>query len=151
MTPLGSQQPRRSSALTNVVYLGDERRPQCQRCEARGYICQWGLKASFHPSRSLRLSTPERAALLAIEKGRQDPAADIQSDNQRSSLEPSAPIVSGPSLFKRLCVNRQNGYRLSFWYTVAIVSITKFLEHLLCGPDIQAKALRALILLRERC
>ncbi|OJJ65637.1 hypothetical protein ASPBRDRAFT_212020 [Aspergillus brasiliensis CBS 101740] len=71
----------------------DEKRPQCQRCEARGYICQWGLKASFHPSRSLRLSTPEREALLAIEKGRQGPATDIQSDNQRSSLEPSAPII----------------------------------------------------------
>ncbi|CBF82226.1 Zn(II)2Cys6 transcription factor [Aspergillus nidulans FGSC A4] len=71
----------------------DERRPQCQRCEARGYICQWGLKASFHPSRSLRLSTPERAALLAIEKGRQDPATDIQNDDPRSSLEPSAPII----------------------------------------------------------
>ncbi|KAL4982407.1 hypothetical protein BDW68DRAFT_195359 [Aspergillus falconensis] len=71
----------------------DERRPQCQRCEARGYICQWGLKASFHPSRSLRLSTPERAALLAIEKERQDPATVIQSDDPRSSLEPSAPII----------------------------------------------------------
>ncbi|GKZ25739.1 hypothetical protein AbraCBS73388_001548 [Aspergillus brasiliensis] len=41
----------------------------------------------------LRLSTPERAALLAIEKGRQGPATDIQSDNHRSSLEPSAPII----------------------------------------------------------
>ncbi|GKZ60764.1 hypothetical protein AnigIFM63309_008415 [Aspergillus niger] len=71
----------------------DERRPQCQRCQARGYICQWGLKASFHPSRSLRLSTPERAALLEIEKGRKGPATDLQSDNQKSSLEPSAPII----------------------------------------------------------
>jgi hypothetical protein len=114
MTPLGSQQLQKSSALTNVVHLGDERRPQCQRCEARGYICQWGLKASFHPSRSLRLSTPERAALLAIEKGRQDPATDIQNDDPRSSLEPSAPIVSRPSLFRRLCVKRQNAYHPSF-------------------------------------
>ncbi|GKZ96704.1 hypothetical protein AnigIFM59636_011219 [Aspergillus niger] len=75
------------------VGYGDERRPQCQRCQARGYICQWGLKASFHPSRSLRLSTPERAALLEIEKGRKGPATDLQSDNQKSSLEPSAPII----------------------------------------------------------
>ncbi|OJJ57336.1 hypothetical protein ASPSYDRAFT_58899 [Aspergillus sydowii CBS 593.65] len=44
--------------------------PRCRNCEQRGCSCQWGLKASFHPSRSLRLSSCEIVALAVIEKRR---------------------------------------------------------------------------------
>ncbi|CEJ55696.1 hypothetical protein PMG11_01937 [Penicillium brasilianum] len=68
-------------------------RPTCRSCETRGYICQWGLKASFHPSRSLRLSTPDRATLLAIERGRQTTTDETRGNHLSSPLEPSTSII----------------------------------------------------------
>jgi hypothetical protein len=50
--------------------VGDGAQPQCRNCQERGEECRWGLKASFHPSRSLQLSSEDRAALLAIEEER---------------------------------------------------------------------------------
>jgi len=41
---------------TDEAILGDGRRPQCRGCEVRGLTCLWGLKASFHSSRSISLS-----------------------------------------------------------------------------------------------
>jgi hypothetical protein len=54
----------------NSSSLGDGAQPQCRRCQARGDLCRWGLKASFHPSRTLQLSSEDSAALLAIEEER---------------------------------------------------------------------------------
>ncbi|CAI4220213.1 unnamed protein product [Parascedosporium putredinis] len=48
----------------------DGARPRCKACQARHGQCRWGLKASFHPSRSLRLSSEDTAALEAIESSR---------------------------------------------------------------------------------
>ncbi|KAL4879945.1 hypothetical protein BJY04DRAFT_208417 [Aspergillus karnatakaensis] len=45
-------------------------RPRCKNCDLRGSTCQWGLKASFHPSRSLSLSRLDSGALVAIEARR---------------------------------------------------------------------------------
>ncbi|KAF2019572.1 hypothetical protein BU24DRAFT_439648 [Aaosphaeria arxii CBS 175.79] len=48
----------------------DGAQPRCRNCEARGDECLWGLKASFHPSRSLELSSEDSAILSAIESDR---------------------------------------------------------------------------------
>jgi len=48
-------------------FLGDGAQPRCRSCQARGDECRWGLKASFHPSRALQLSSEDSAALLAVE------------------------------------------------------------------------------------
>ncbi|KAE8393526.1 putative Zn(II)2Cys6 transcription factor [Aspergillus alliaceus] len=84
--------PSRCRELQNSDWASDERRPRCRNCEARGYACQWGLKASFHPNRSLRLSSPDEATLLAIEKARQNAPGDIENGLPQSRLEPSTPI-----------------------------------------------------------
>jgi hypothetical protein len=80
--------------INQLTSSGDERRPTCRGCETRGYICQWGLKASFHPSRSLRLSTPDRATLLSIERGRRTKTHEARGNHLTSPLEPSTSIVS---------------------------------------------------------
>ncbi|KAH6683525.1 putative Zn(II)2Cys6 transcription factor [Plectosphaerella plurivora] len=48
----------------------DGRRPICSLCETRAETCVWGLKVSFHPSRSLELSVDDIALLDAVEKER---------------------------------------------------------------------------------
>ncbi|KAL4907846.1 fungal-specific transcription factor domain-containing protein [Aspergillus multicolor] len=50
--------------------LGDGTRPQCRYCLARGSACQWGLKASFHHSRSYSLSAADAEALAVIDQQR---------------------------------------------------------------------------------
>jgi hypothetical protein len=61
--------PYKRFLLTRAI-LGDGAQPQCWNCRARGEECRWGLKASFHPSRALQLSSEDSAALLAIEEER---------------------------------------------------------------------------------
>jgi hypothetical protein len=50
----------------------DGARPRCSNCQSRGEACCFGLKASFHPSRELQLSSEDGAALLASEARRGD-------------------------------------------------------------------------------
>ncbi|OAL03229.1 hypothetical protein IQ06DRAFT_334667 [Phaeosphaeriaceae sp. SRC1lsM3a] len=57
----------------------DGTQPQCRNCRERGEECRWGLKASFHPSRSLQLSNEDRAALLAIEEERHLAGAQVST------------------------------------------------------------------------
>ncbi|CAN9130795.1 unnamed protein product [Alternaria alternata] len=58
---------------------GDGAQPRCHGCQVRGQECRWGLKVTFHPSRSLELSSKHCAALLAIERKRGQP--DKQADS----------------------------------------------------------------------
>lgn len=44
----------------------------------RGQVCRWGLKASFHPSRTLSLSSQEASALFAVEQGRESSPSQSQ-------------------------------------------------------------------------
>ncbi|KAH2162497.1 hypothetical protein KXW37_009112, partial [Aspergillus fumigatus] len=57
---------------------GDGARPRCRNCESRGCTCQWGLKASFHPSRTFSLPQHETATLEAIEDRQHAPPPRVQ-------------------------------------------------------------------------
>ncbi|KAI8198037.1 putative Zn(II)2Cys6 transcription factor [Colletotrichum sp. SAR 10_70] len=59
--------PRTRSRFGCSERLGDGKRPACLNCERRSLACEWGLKISFHPSRMLRLSDTDVAALTSIE------------------------------------------------------------------------------------
>ncbi|KAL3459148.1 hypothetical protein BJX64DRAFT_207545 [Aspergillus heterothallicus] len=48
----------------------DGARPRCHNCQTKGCTCQWGVKASFHASRSQSLSAKDSVALAAIEQQR---------------------------------------------------------------------------------
>lgn len=48
----------------------DGLRPQCSSCRERGAACQYGVKASFHPSRHMQLSAEDRATLSELGGGR---------------------------------------------------------------------------------
>lgn len=61
--------------------LGDGAQPRCHGCQVRGEECRWGLKVTFHPSRSLELSGEHCAVLLAIERERGQP------DKQANSIQ----------------------------------------------------------------
>ncbi|KAL4767131.1 hypothetical protein BDW60DRAFT_220799 [Aspergillus nidulans var. acristatus] len=50
----------------------DGARPICRNCQLKGSTCQWGLRASFHPSRSHGLSSYDSAALATIERQRNE-------------------------------------------------------------------------------
>ncbi|KAJ5817269.1 hypothetical protein N7447_009502 [Penicillium robsamsonii] len=71
-----SDRPVRKRTRTGCIQCRSRRRkcdgarPRCRGCEARGQICQWGLKASFHPSRTISLSRREAALLREVEEGR---------------------------------------------------------------------------------
>ncbi|KAL2816078.1 fungal-specific transcription factor domain-containing protein [Aspergillus granulosus] len=62
--------PTRLASHAETAVESDGARPQCRNCQAKGSTCQWGLKASFHPSRSYSLSASDSAALAAIEQQR---------------------------------------------------------------------------------
>ncbi|KAH7082008.1 putative Zn(II)2Cys6 transcription factor [Paraphoma chrysanthemicola] len=65
----------------------DGAQPQCRNCRERGEECRWGLKASFHPSRSLQLSSQDRAALLAVEEERHLPVHSVQIVDDTHQVE----------------------------------------------------------------
>lgn len=48
----------------------DGAQPRCRNCNAADQQCRWGVKVTFHPSRELRLSSEDNAALLALEEER---------------------------------------------------------------------------------
>jgi hypothetical protein len=50
--------------------VGDGARPRCHNCQTKGSTCQWGMKASFHASRSQSLSVKDSLTLAAIEQQR---------------------------------------------------------------------------------
>ncbi|KAM5344925.1 hypothetical protein ACJ41O_010787 [Fusarium nematophilum] len=64
----------------------DGLRPTCRECHVRSDKCVWGLKVSFHPSRSLELSSEDTAALAARDKQRKNAQAD--------GTEPGEPVPS---------------------------------------------------------
>ncbi|KAJ9491396.1 hypothetical protein VN97_g1851 [Penicillium thymicola] len=71
-----SHRPVRKRTRTGCIQCRSRRRkcdgarPRCRSCEVRGQVCRWGLRASFHPSRTISLSRPEAAALREVEEGR---------------------------------------------------------------------------------
>lgn len=71
--------PANVSPRLTRTSVGDGTQPQCRNCRERGEECRWGLKASFHPSRSLQLSNEDRAALLAIEEERHLAGAQVST------------------------------------------------------------------------
>ncbi|KAH7265901.1 hypothetical protein B0J15DRAFT_235693 [Fusarium solani] len=54
----------------------DGGRPTCRECHIRNDQCFWGLKVSFHPSRSLQLSSEHIAALVAVDRERREARTD---------------------------------------------------------------------------
>ncbi|KAM3072035.1 hypothetical protein ACMFMF_007429 [Clarireedia jacksonii] len=51
-------------------YYSDETKPRCSNCSRLGRSCEWGLKLSFHPSRSSRLSSSDATNLADVESER---------------------------------------------------------------------------------
>ncbi|KAH7112021.1 hypothetical protein EDB81DRAFT_828569 [Dactylonectria macrodidyma] len=67
----------------------DGHRPVCLECKTRGVECGWGLKVSFHPSRSLQLSSEHTAALVDLDKQREK----AHSDGHEAGEHGVAPLV----------------------------------------------------------
>ncbi|RKK65771.1 hypothetical protein BFJ69_g15997, partial [Fusarium oxysporum] len=67
----------------------DGHRPACRECQTRGVECAWGLKVSFHASRSLQLSSEHTAALLDLDKQREK----AQSDRPKTGEHGVAQLV----------------------------------------------------------
>ncbi|CVK92166.1 uncharacterized protein FPRN_09784 [Fusarium proliferatum] len=87
-----------SPGLTGGI-LGDGHRPTCQECQARGAQCVWGLKVSFHASRSLQLSLEHAVALFDLDKQRQED----RSDGSGSSQEPFVIIDDTEEVIRSFC------------------------------------------------
>ncbi|EEU45707.1 uncharacterized protein NECHADRAFT_80852 [Fusarium vanettenii 77-13-4] len=66
----------------------DGSRPNYRECHIRRDRCFWGLKVSFHPSRSLQLSSEHVAALGAVDRQRQE--AQVSA---AKAAEPSSPTL----------------------------------------------------------
>ncbi|RKL45036.1 hypothetical protein BFJ72_g3686 [Fusarium proliferatum] len=77
----------------------DGHRPTCQECQARGAQCVWGLKVSFHASRSLQLSLEHAVALFDLDKQRQE----ARSDGSGSSQEPFVIIDDTEEVIRSFC------------------------------------------------
>ncbi|RTE69957.1 hypothetical protein BHE90_015658, partial [Fusarium euwallaceae] len=67
------------------IHAGDGGRPICRECHIRRDRCFWGLKVSFHPSRSLQLSSEDVAALVAVDRQRRETGTD--------AAEPASPAL----------------------------------------------------------
>ncbi|KAI8674270.1 hypothetical protein NCS55_00750400 [Fusarium keratoplasticum] len=66
----------------------DGGRPTCRECHIRQDQCFWGLKVSFHPSRSLQLSSEHVAALVAVDRRRREARTDATE-----TAEPTSPTL----------------------------------------------------------
>ncbi|CAG9945622.1 unnamed protein product [Clonostachys rosea f. rosea IK726] len=71
------------------VALGDGHHPICRECKRRSVECSWGLKVSFHPSRTLQLSSEHTAALSRLDKQR----GKIQTEWSDCGRHEVAPLV----------------------------------------------------------
>ncbi|KAL5621121.1 hypothetical protein FOBRF1_004367 [Fusarium oxysporum] len=77
----------------------DGHHPTCQECQARGVECAWGLKVSFHASRSLQLSLEHTAALFDLDKQRQE----AQSDGSGPDQQPLVIIDDTEEVIRSFC------------------------------------------------
>ncbi|KAH7477521.1 hypothetical protein FOMA001_g9107 [Fusarium oxysporum f. sp. matthiolae] len=80
-------------------FSGDGHHPICQECQARGVECAWGLKVSFHASRSLQLSLEHTAALFDLDKQRQE----AQSDGSGPDQQPLVIIDDTEEVIRSFC------------------------------------------------
>uniref|UniRef100_A0A0D2XFK0 Zn(2)-C6 fungal-type domain-containing protein n=1 Tax=Fusarium oxysporum (strain Fo5176) TaxID=660025 RepID=A0A0D2XFK0_FUSOF len=80
-------------------FSGDGHHPTCQECQARGVECAWGLKVSFHASRSLQLSLEHTAALFDLDKQRQE----AQSDGSGPDQQPLVIIDDTEEVIRSFC------------------------------------------------
>ncbi|KAJ5959364.1 uncharacterized protein N7479_006514 [Penicillium vulpinum] len=111
-----SNRPVRKRTRTGCIQCRNRRRkcdgaqPRCRGCEVRGQVCQWGLKASFHPSRTISLSRREAIALCELEEGRESrppqnqqfidetsEIVDAYLAPSRLSCSPEFPVRNEPS------------------------------------------------------
>ncbi|KAM0554932.1 hypothetical protein ACHAPJ_006668 [Fusarium lateritium] len=67
----------------------DGHRPVCRECKTRSVECTWGLKVSFHASRTLQLSSEHTALLSRLDKQREK----RQADGPDAGRQGEAPLV----------------------------------------------------------
>ncbi|KFY04701.1 hypothetical protein O988_00581 [Pseudogymnoascus sp. VKM F-3808] len=79
----------------------DEKSPRCGSCSRLERRCQWGLKASFHPSRVCQLSSSDSTILGEIELGRQHrntlAFVDETEEIEREYIRPDEALVQHES------------------------------------------------------
>lgn len=79
-------------------------RPRCSHCLNRGEECCYGIKASFHPSREVRLSNDDSAVLLALEVergGNQQFATRFVDNTSQIVREYEEPLAASPNILGR--------------------------------------------------